>query len=164
MPKKQKIRQAAHAAATQPSAAYKPLDSSRRRLAAPHSTSDSSYPEGQFTRPSHHRLLPMQASNSGHLCSHSARRGKKPKSPRVSFAVRFVCKSNCWIREDFVRWISSQEKPMAPGSRITGSRTISIGLQEGSGMKRRERGKGITMKYAGWLVEESLTSVFTCYC
>lgn len=50
-PNIQNIKQAAIAAAIQPIAANKPPGSSRSFRAVPHSSSDSSWPDGQFERP-----------------------------------------------------------------------------------------------------------------
>lgn len=58
---------------------------------APHSASDSSWPEGQWSLPSHQRDGLMQASMSGHRCKHS-------KS--VSFPLMLVGTWSCWRRAD----------------------------------------------------------------
>lgn len=53
--------------------------------------------------PSHHKLLAIHASSSGHLCSQSPSFGYNPNSINVSLAVKLVCKSNCCTNDAFVR-------------------------------------------------------------
>uniref|UniRef100_A0A8D8CZB7 (northern house mosquito) hypothetical protein n=1 Tax=Culex pipiens TaxID=7175 RepID=A0A8D8CZB7_CULPI len=70
----------------------------------------------------------MQASSSGQRCSHSVSRGYSPNSTSVSLAVKLVCRSSCWISDALVRWISSHENAMLPGSLWIGSSTMLTGL------------------------------------